>query len=194
MHLYGNRDKNEAKIELNYPIEINNSANISGGLKVGTGVKSTYGVLCVTATSATQGVDVFGTLTSSGEASFGYGTGSTNTLTIPQYSDTSKNIQATKNLVISNTCYCSAGYFNATSDRRAKENIRKVNFSALDIVKSLSIYNFNYKNSDKPSIGVIAQEALSYNIDDFSLVENEKATGENDDYMSIKESKLIYIL
>ena len=99
-----------------------------------------------------------------------------------------------RNLEIDSSKYCQAGYFNATSDARAKENIRKADFSALSIVNSLPIYNFNYKNSDKPSIGVIAQEAAEFNIDDFSLVENMEATGENNDYMSIKESKLIYIL
>jgi hypothetical protein len=90
--------------------------------------------------------------------------------------------------------YVKAPFFNATSDRRAKENIRKSDFSALSIVNSLPIYTFNYKDSDKPSIGVIAQEAAKFSVDDFSLVENIEATGENNDYMSIKESKLIYIL
>jgi hypothetical protein len=99
-----------------------------------------------------------------------------------------------RNLEIDSSKYCQAGYFNATSDARAKENIRKADFSALSIVNSLPIYNFNYKNSEKPSIGVIAQEAAEFNVDDFSLVENVEATGENNDYMSIKESKLIYIL
>ena len=99
-----------------------------------------------------------------------------------------------RNLEIDSSKYCQAGYFNATSDARAKENIRKADFSALSIVNSLPIYNFNYKNSEKPSIGVIAQEAAKFNVDDFSLVENIEATGENNDYMSIKESKLIYIL
>lgn len=99
-----------------------------------------------------------------------------------------------RNLEIDRSKYCQAGYFNATSDARAKENIRKADFSALSIVNSLPIYNFNYKDSEKPSIGVIAQEAAEFNIDDFSLVENMEATGENNDYMSIKESKLIYIL
>ena len=99
-----------------------------------------------------------------------------------------------RNLEIDSSKYCQAGYFNATSDARAKENIRKADFSALSIVNSLPIYNFNYKDSEKPSIGVIAQEAAEFNVDDFSLVENIEATGENNDYMSIKESKLIYIL
>lgn len=110
-------------------------------------------------------------------------------------SSTGIKIEFSKPLEISGSdSYCKAPYFNATSDARAKENIRKADFSALSIVNSLPIYNFNYKDSEKPSIGVIAQEAAEFNIDDFSLVENIEATGENNDYMSIKESKLIYIL
>ena len=109
-------------------------------------------------------------------------------------STTTSPVSIKRNLEIDSSKYCQAGYFNATSDARAKENIRKADFSALSIVNSLPIYNFNYKNSNKPSIGVIAQEAEKFNIDDFSLVENIEATGENNDYMSIKESKLIYVL
>lgn len=43
---------------------------------------------------------------------------------------------------------------------------------------------------------MIAQEAQIFDnvIPNFSLVNNEEATGKNDDYMTIKESKLVYIL
>ena len=124
------------------------------------------------------------------------GASSTGTSCVASFPESSgTKIEFTKPLEISGSgSYCKAPYFNATSDRRAKENIKKVDFSALSIINSLPIYSFNYKDSDKPSIGVIAQEALKYNIEDFSLVENEEASGENNDYMSIKESKLIYIL
>lgn len=117
------------------------------------------------------------------------------TLTIPLYSKSNTSAEIIAKRAISvDQGYVKAPYFNATSDARAKENIRKADFSAISIVNSLPIYNFNYKNSEKPSIGVIAQEAAEFNIDNFSLVENIEATGENGDYMSIKESKLIYIL
>lgn len=87
-------------------------------------------------------------------------------------------------------------YFNATSDRRAKTNIQHWDTSALDIVTQLPIYEFHYKNNDTPSIGVIAQDAAEFDdcFTDFSLVDNPNATGENGDYMTIKESKLVYIL
>ena len=90
---------------------------------------------------------------------------------------------------------CNALYFNARSDIRAKTNLQHASFKALNIVKSLPVYTFNYKETDSPSIGLIAQDAVKISFgSDFSLVNNENASGENGDYMTIKESKLIYIL
>lgn len=86
-----------------------------------------------------------------------------------------------------------ATYFNATSDKRAKTGINQSTFSALNIIKSLPIYNFKYKSDGSDSIGIIAQEALNVNAGDFSLVANSQASGENGDYMSVKESKLVYV-
>lgn len=87
--------------------------------------------------------------------------------------------------------------FNATSDKRAKTNIKRLDQeTALDIVNKLPVYSFNYKKDNIPSIGVLAQEAMVYDgaIPNFSLVNNEQATGENGDYQTVKESKLVYIL
>ena len=87
--------------------------------------------------------------------------------------------------------------FNATSDKRAKTNIKRLDQEkALDIVNKLPVYSFNYKKDNIPSIGVLAQEAVVYDgaIPNFSLVNNEQATGENGDYQTVKESKLVYIL
>ena len=90
---------------------------------------------------------------------------------------------------------CNALYFNATSDVRAKTKVQHASFKALNIVKSLPVYTFNYKETGSPSIGLIAQDAAKISFgSDFSLVNNETASGENGDYMTIKESKLIYIL
>jgi hypothetical protein len=66
--------------------------------------------------------------------------------------------------------------------------------SALDIINAVQVYTFNYKNSDKITIGLLAQEMLPYNLDGATFVSNPDATGENGDYMSITESKLIYLL
>lgn len=90
---------------------------------------------------------------------------------------------------------CNALYFNATSDVRAKTNLHHASFKALNIVKSLPVYTFNYKETGSPAIGLIAQDAAKISFgSDFSLVNNPTASGENGDYMTIKESKLIYIL
>lgn len=90
---------------------------------------------------------------------------------------------------------CNALYFNATSDVRAKTKVQHASFKALNIVKSLPVYTFNYKETGSPSIGLIAQDAAKISFgSDFSLVNNEAASGENGDYMTIKESKLIYVL
>ena len=90
---------------------------------------------------------------------------------------------------------CNALYFNATSDIRAKTKVQHASFKALNIVKSLPVYTFNYKETGSPSIGLIAQDAAKISFgSDFSLVNNEAASGENGDYMTIKESKLIYVL
>lgn len=89
---------------------------------------------------------------------------------------------------------CQAQYFNATSDARAKSNITPAHFSALDVVNQLPIYKFQYLNTQEPVIGLIAQEAADYNLDGFNMVDNLTASGEDGDYMKIKESKLVYVL
>lgn len=89
---------------------------------------------------------------------------------------------------------CEAKYFNATSDRRAKSNIKPAKFSALDIIKQLPIYTFNYLNDPKLSVGLIAQEAAEHDLDGFNMVDNLDASGEFGDFMQMKESKLVYVL
>lgn len=90
--------------------------------------------------------------------------------------------------------YVNASYFNATSDRRAKDNLKILNFKALDLINHTNLYSFTYKDTNTPSIGIIAQDVQNVNIEGFKLVDNENATGEDMDYMSIHESKLVYIL
>lgn len=90
--------------------------------------------------------------------------------------------------------YVEAPYFNATSDMRAKENIIPFNGDAIKIITSLLTYTFNYKNSDIISYGILAQDLVNTKINDFSFIENANASGENNDYMKVKESKLIYLL
>lgn len=90
--------------------------------------------------------------------------------------------------------YVEAPYFNATSDMRAKENIIPFNGDAIKIITSLPTYTFNYKNSDTISYGILAQDLVNTKINNFSFIENANASGENNDYMKVKESKIIYLL
>ena len=87
-----------------------------------------------------------------------------------------------------------APYFNATSDRRAKEDLLPFNGKALDIINQIQTFTYRYKDTKQVSYGVMAQDLLDIKINDFSFVENAAATGENGDYMSIRESKLVYLL
>ncbi len=89
---------------------------------------------------------------------------------------------------------CEAVFFNATSDKRAKTDIKYLNINALDLINKVRIYSFEYKDTYEPSIGVIAQELQNINIQGFNLVDNIYASGENGNYMRVKETKLIYIL
>lgn len=105
---------------------------------------------------------------------------------------------STNSLTITTTIkagsYCEAVYFNATSDRRAKENITLAEYSALKLINSLPVYNYNYKNSDETVTGIMAQDLLKIQPKELDLVSNIQATGENGDYMSIKNDKLMYVL
>ncbi len=89
---------------------------------------------------------------------------------------------------------CQAAYFNATSDKRAKTNLKPLSINALDLIKRVQLYSFKYKDSDLPSIGILAQDIQDVNIEGFDLVDNKQASGVDMDYMSIHESKLTYIL
>ena len=89
---------------------------------------------------------------------------------------------------------CTAEYFNATSDKRAKENIRPANYDALDLIKKLPVYIYNYKNSNETVTGILAQDLLEAQPEELNLVSNINATGENNDYMSIKNDKLMFVL
>ena len=87
-----------------------------------------------------------------------------------------------------------AAYFNATSDRGAKEDPLPFNGKALDIINQIQTFTYKYKDTKQVSYGVMAQDLLDIKINDFSFVENAAATGENGDYMSVRESKLVYLL
>ena len=90
--------------------------------------------------------------------------------------------------------YCEAVYFNATSDIRAKENIKPATYNALELINKLQIYTYNYINKPESVTGIIAQELLEAQPKELDLVSNINASGENGDYMSIKNDKLMFVL
>lgn len=98
------------------------------------------------------------------------------------------------NCPIATKSYVEALYFNTTSDKRAKENINAVKLSAIDIVKNIPVYSFTYKDTQKQSIGIMAQDIQDISIDGFKLVDNINADGVNGNYMQVVESKLVYVL
>ena len=102
------------------------------------------------------------------------------------------NVTASSNITAGGKC--EAIYFNATSDSRAKTDLAPLSINALDLIKRVQLYSFKYKDSKLPSIGILAQDVKDVDIEGFKLVDNEEASGIDMDYMSIHESKLIYIL
>lgn len=107
------------------------------------------------------------------------------------------NLSVTKEIKANNaviTGECQAGFFNATSDKRAKENFKLLSTeAALKTVIDTPLYSFDYK-SGAHSIGVLAQDLIHVDMNNFSFVGNQKASGQNGDYMNVHESKLIYLL
>ena len=105
---------------------------------------------------------------------------------------TEGSITTNRNLEVGG--YCQAIYFNATSDKRAKENIKQATYSALDLINKLPVYTYNYKNNVEQVTGILAQDLLKAQPQELDLVSNIDATGENGDYMSIKNDKLMFVL
>ena len=90
-----------------------------------------------------------------------------------------------------------AAWFNATSDERAKDEIHRLDnqFIVLREIANWNFYSFNYKSSPQErQIGIIAQEHLDTKERlGFEIVSNPEATGENCDYMCVKEGKIVYL-
>lgn len=107
-----------------------------------------------------------------------------------QYSD--YNAWFTKSIKVDE--HVDALYFNATSDKRAKENIKPATYNAIELIKKLPVYTYNYKNKTEIVTGILAQDLLEVQPEGLDLVSNINATGENGDYMSIKNDKLVFIL
>ena len=113
-------------------------------------------------------------------------------LKIENFLKTTKHIYSDS--YIHSDSYCEAEYFNATSDIRAKENIKPATYNALELIKKLQIYTYNYINKPESVTGIMAQELLEAQPKELDLVSNINASGENGDYMSIKNDKLMFVL
>jgi hypothetical protein len=95
---------------------------------------------------------------------------------------------------ITSNSSCTATYFNAKSDKRAKENIQLATYNALALIEKLPIYTYNYINDKEVVTGILAQDLLQAQPKELDLVSNINATGVNNDYMSIKNDKLMFVL
>lgn len=83
--------------------------------------------------------------------------------------------------------YVQATYFNATSDKRLKENIVNIDIPALDVVKSINIKEYNLIGSKETQLGLLAQDLLEKDRDRLFIDDSQE-------YLKVKENKLIYLL
>ena len=86
--------------------------------------------------------------------------------------------------VIQTTGWIEASTFTATSDRRLKENIKP--YTSNKSILNLPIYEFNYKRSGIHTIGCMAQ--------DLKEICPEIVREGSDGYLTIQESKILYLL
>ena len=88
----------------------------------------------------------------------------------------------TGNLAV--TGVVTAASFNATSDERLKENFEK--YSAQTNILDLPIYKYDFIDGPKDQIGCKAQ--------DLQRICPEMVQTRDDGYLSIQESKIVYLL
>ena len=98
------------------------------------------------------------------------------------------------------SCYTQSGnlyatYFYGTSDRRLKENIKDLDLNCLDLVNNINLREFSWKADEthKPVIGAIAQE-LKQILPEKYVHEFIGGQETKDNYLSINDSKLVYLL
>ena len=88
-----------------------------------------------------------------------------------------------------------ANAFYAASDRRLKENIKDLDLNCLDLVNNINLREFSWKTDEmhKPVIGAIAQELRQVLPEKYA---HEFIGGQetDDEYLSINDSKLVYLL
>ena len=84
---------------------------------------------------------------------------------------------------------CHATYFNATSDRRAKENITPSTYNALNTIINTPVMDYNYINNSDRVTGIIAQDLLKTQPEGLNLV-----SGSEEEMLSIKTDKIMFIM
>lgn len=103
-----------------------------------------------------------------------------------------KNIDATEQVSGSTASFsssCTALYFNTTSDKRFKTNLKILDSSeALKCIEEVPVFSFTFKETGTQSIGIMAQDIDKYNFNNFSIVNKS-----NPDKWTICEDKLVYI-
>ena len=125
------------------------------------------------------------TLTDNGNKRYLIGSGSAGT-----WSDIGTN---SKVYTQSGSLY--ATYFYGTSDRRLKENIKDLDLNCLDLVNNINLREFSWKadKEHKSTIGAIAQE-LRQVLPEKYVHEFIGGQETKDEYLSINDSKLVYLL
>lgn len=93
-------------------------------------------------------------------------------------------------------CQINATSFNATSDIRAKTNIKPLLMSATNYLSNLKLYSYNYKSDNSQSIGIIAQEVEQQPIKDLNneeILNLANAPKDDEAFYTIKQDKLVYL-
>ena len=88
-----------------------------------------------------------------------------------------------------------ASAFYTASDRRLKENIKDLDLNYLDLVNNINLREFSWKTDEthKPVIGAITQE-LRQVLPEKYVHEFIGGQETEDEYLSINDSKLVYLL
>lgn len=94
----------------------------------------------------------------------------------------SGSLDVAKSITVTETI--TANSFNATSDARLKENLMP--YTPKKSILDLPIYKYNFIGKDETHIGCLAQ--------DLEKICPELVSKDNDGYLSIKETKLVYLL
>ena len=87
----------------------------------------------------------------------------------------SKSITVTEALSGSTASFsgsCTALYFNTTSDKRLKKDVKTLDSSeALKCIEEVPVFSFTFKETGTQSIGIMAQDIDKYNFNNFSIVD-----------------------